>query len=170
MVKVPPSTDALCVIAHLNAEESGTVDGEGEAIASCRLVSDQRAAVPPDGGTDQPLAAVPMPTVPVADGRSIDFSRQDKVTSDMAERDFSTVGDDASLEHDNIEMPGLLDGNRSHSLRRMAASIPSNHARERTRRESENAVDRYFEDLEDADEASFLDGDLLNELVSRNGS
>jgi len=93
----------------------------------------------------------------------------------MAETAFSTIGDDASmeldnfLEQDNIEMPGLLDGDRDHSPWRMAASIPSNPASERTRRESDSAVDRYFEDLEDADEASFLDGGLLNKLVSKNG-
>ncbi|MFO7901458.1 MAG: BREX-3 system P-loop-containing protein BrxF, partial [Pirellulaceae bacterium] len=146
---VSPS-DALRVIAHLNSERSGTVDGEGEETASRRLVSDQRADAPPDGGTDQPLAAVPMPTVSVADGRSIDFSLQRQVSSDMTERAFSTIGDDGSLEQDNIEMSALLDGNRSHSPRRMAASIPINPASERTRRESENAVDRYFEDLDDA--------------------
>jgi len=110
-----------------------------------------------------------MPTVSVADARSIDFSLQRQVSSHMAERAFSAFGDDASLEVANIDMPGLLEGDLGPSPRRIAALMPINPASERTRRESDSAVDRCFEDLEDADEASFLDGGLLNELVSKNG-
>jgi len=128
------ASDALLVIAHLSSDGAGTVDGEGEATASLQLVSDQRAAVP-------------MPTVSVADARSIDFSLQRQVSSHVADRTFFTVGDDASMALDNIELPGLLDGNPGHSMRRVAASLPSSPARERDRRESEIAVDRYFGEL-----------------------